>query len=137
MDRDVESEFVILVVEDDRVLRMALTHIFKNEGFEVLEASSGRQGLEVATATPRLDLILTDVVMPDGDGRTMVRQLEALRPDVQVLFVTGLARLVEPGEVTLDGHPLLYKPFDINALLDTVWGVLGAKDSCAQRENAS
>jgi len=82
----------ILIVEDEEALKMSLRRKFTGEGFEIVEASDGEEGLKVAEAE-KPDLILLDIVMPVMDGMTMLKKLRQKKfgQDMPVVLLTNLA----------------------------------------------
>lgn len=97
---------MILVVDDDAHVRKTVERVLRRAGFAVLVASSGEGGLE-ALRQEKVDLLLTDIVLPGIDGVELGRQAQALRPDLRVRFMTGYAR----GRVGSLATPHLSKPF--------------------------
>jgi CheY-like chemotaxis protein len=125
----------VLVVDDERAIRMLCRVNLAASGMEVLEASDGRQALEVARKT-RPDLVLLDVMMPEVDGWTVARELAADEKtrDIPIVFLTARAdpsdrRLGEQ----LGGVGYLVKPFDPVAIGDLVEDVL-ARIARGERE---
>ena len=108
----------VLLVEDDSAVRSFAKRVLARLGYTVLEASSGAAALRLAEATgARLDLLVTDVRMPQMQGPDLARQLRAIRPGLAVLLMSGFPgdeQTNTPG--TLAGFPLLRKPFDAEAL---------------------
>ena len=103
----------VLVVEDEDRVRRVVVHMLETLGYHVLDASGGPQALEAARAHPgRLDLVLTDVVMPGMDGRETVEQLRRLRRDFRALYMSGYAD-ADLGDPHLD---VLRKPFTAQML---------------------
>jgi len=102
--------------------RRIASRILSEEGFRVLEADGMGEALEVlAQARGRLDLVMLDVVMGDGDGVKLARQIQEEWPDQRVLFMSGFAAevLARYGLKELD-VPFLAKPFTRNELLAKV-----------------
>jgi two-component system cell cycle sensor histidine kinase/response regulator CckA len=123
-----EGEETVLVVEDQEEVRRLTTLVLRSYGYEVLEASSGEDALEVASARPeRIDLLITDVVMPGMTGRELATKLAEVRPGMQVLFVSGYTANVIVHRGVLDpGVNYLSKPFTPQILAEKVREVLGA-----------
>jgi signal transduction histidine kinase/CheY-like chemotaxis protein len=109
----------ILLVEDDPALRKMAAEVLRDAGYEVLTAPSGLDGLQVAAEHQgRLDVLLTDVVMPGMTGREIAEQIVARHPRIQVLYMSGYT------DDAIDNHGLhgqalrvLQKPFTHDALL--------------------
>ena len=102
----------VLLVEDDESLRMLAREILTVQGYAVIEAASPRDALRIHQAHEgRIDLLLTDVVMPEMNGRQLADHLKAARPEMAVLFMsgyTGEALGARRGRVR---RALLQKPF--------------------------
>jgi CheY-like chemotaxis protein len=106
----------VLVVDDEPLVRGLVRAVLEGDGYSVLEAGGAREALELARAHPeRIDLVLTDVIMPHMLGTELAPLLRASRPDVPVLFMSASrAALAAPPE------PLLDKPFTRDALARAV-----------------
>ena len=118
----------ILVVEDEpAVLKLAVTILQKN-GYNVLEATDPGQAVRIAREHgARIDLLLTDVIMPEMNGKELYSQIVNLRPQIKVIFMSGYTDNVIAHHGVLDeGLHFLQKPFSIGALARTVVGVLDA-----------
>jgi CheY-like chemotaxis protein len=101
----------VLVVEDQPAVRAVTVRILREHGYEVLEASSGAQALAIA-ADHRIELLLTDVVMPVMSGPEVAAQLRAGDRDLPVLYMSGYAEGVRGPRRTVDeGVALIEKPF--------------------------
>jgi two-component system cell cycle sensor histidine kinase/response regulator CckA len=105
---------VVLVVEDDEMVRAVLVRALTETGFQVLPAADGAEALDIAGhPSQHLDAVITDLAMPELSGREMAERLETLRPGVPVLFVSGHADDEVARRGLLDpGRPFLQKPFD-------------------------
>ncbi len=117
----------ILLVEDEAALRSLAKKILSQKGYRVLEASDGAIALRVAAGhVGEIDLILTDVAMPNLGGRGMVEELKELSPEMRILFISGYPKEeVFPDEETANLTPYLQKPFTSEALLSEVRAALG------------
>jgi two-component system, cell cycle sensor histidine kinase and response regulator CckA len=112
----------ILVVEDEAGIRGLIRRILGRQNYEVIEASNGRQALEIARQHPgKIDMLLTDVVMPEMGGFDLANLLLKERPDLRVLFISGYTGLAgfDPSQLPA-GSGFLQKPFTLNALLAKV-----------------
>ena len=82
----------VLVVDDEPTVRMLVTELLVELGYTALEAGTGAEALEVLRAAPRIDLLVTDVGLPEGmNGRQVADAARVDRPDLPVLFITGFA----------------------------------------------
>lgn len=115
----------ILLVEDEDQVRILLHRVLERRGYTVLVASNGREALELgAPRIHELDLVITDLIMPEKGGAELMRELHALRPDLRCLFMTGYAQ-EDLGEQELNGAALIEKPFTPAQLLDRVAAIFG------------
>ncbi len=109
--------FTILVVDDDPFMAKTLTDILDLKGFEVLAAHSGAEALEILR-NQRVDVLLTDVRMPDMDGVTLYRQTRKTHPHLITVLMTAYAAddIIQQGMA--EGiKTVLNKPLDIDFLL--------------------
>jgi PAS domain S-box-containing protein len=119
----------ILLVEDEAALRSVARRMLERQGYTVLEAGSGREADRVAAGAERLgtrvDLLLTDVVMPDESGRALAECLAARRPGLRVLFMSGYTddEILRRG-LMKPGAEFLEKPFTVERLAEAVRRVL-------------
>jgi two-component system, cell cycle sensor histidine kinase and response regulator CckA len=123
--RGVGSENV-LIVEDDEAIRRVGVRVLRNEGYSVLQAASAEEALEIdAQALARVDLMITDVVLPGLNGRQLADSLRSTYPNMRVLFVSGYTEdaIVHHG-VLDEGVAFLPKPFSPRALLGRVRAML-------------
>ena len=119
----------VLLVEDDESLRMLAREILTVQGYAVIEAASPRDALRIHQAHQgRIDLLLTDVVMPEMNGRQLADRLKAARPTMAVLFMSGYTgeALRAGGGVAEFTGQLLQKPFTPDGLTRRVREVLDA-----------
>jgi CheY-like chemotaxis protein len=119
----------VLLVEDDESLRTLAREILTVQGYTVLEAAAPSAALRIHQSHQgRIDLLLTDVVMPEMNGRQLADRLKVARPDMAVLFMSGYTgeALGERGEVAEFSGQLLQKPFTPDRLNRRVREVLGA-----------
>jgi two-component system, cell cycle sensor histidine kinase and response regulator CckA len=116
--RDLTGSGTIVLVEDDDAVRMFGARALRNKGYQVVEAKSGEVALDVIRgATGPIELLITDVVMPQMDGPSLVREVRALDPTIKVIFMSGYAE--EAFRQRLDREPdinFLAKPFTLKEL---------------------
>ncbi|MCP4198457.1 MAG: response regulator, partial [Proteobacteria bacterium] len=119
----------ILVVEDERAVRKLAATVLQKNGYNVLEAADPGQAVRIAGEHgARIDLLLTDVIMPDMNGRELHSKIVHLRPQIKVIFMSGYTDDVIAHHGVLDeGLHFLQKPFSIRALATTVGSVLDAQ----------
>jgi len=116
----------ILLVEDQAPIRMLAEDVLSDAGHRVLTAANGRIALQVADSFPEpIDILVTDVVMPEMSGPELAAQLTRARPDLVVLYISGFTdhALFQRGVIE-QGTAFLQKPFRPEALLqkvDTLW----------------
>ena len=117
----------ILLVEDEESVRQLVRDTLAAKGYKVLEAENGEAGVAAAAHHKgKLDLIITDVVMPGMGGREMVKQLMETRPGTRVLYLSGYTEdaIISDGSIE-KGTAFLQKPFTLQSLSRKVREVLG------------
>jgi PAS domain S-box-containing protein len=119
----------ILVVEDDEDVRAFTADVLGEFGYRVAVASDGVSALATLEKLPSIDLLFTDVGLPNGmNGRQLAEEAQQRRPGLKVLFTTGYARNAIVHQGRLDpGVELIVKPFTHSSLADKVRRVLDAK----------
>jgi CheY-like chemotaxis protein len=118
----------VLLVEDADALRKLARSFLVDHGFEVITASNGEEAVEVArNHSGRIDLLLTDVVMPGMNGRLLADRLLSKRPGLKVVFISGYTDSFIAGHGVLEpGTHLLHQPFTEDALIRKIREVLDA-----------
>ena len=113
----------ILLVEDEEALRNIVIDLLTQLGYHVLGAASGKEALALAKEHPgKIDVLVTDVLLPELPGPELAVALRAAHPSIKVIFVSGDAI----GESSLpSGATLLMKPFTVKMLSAKVREVLG------------
>ena len=125
----------LLIVDDELGMRQFLTHLFQREGHEVTVAERGREAMTVLRKEP-VDLIISDVRMPDMSGIELLRSARELRPDVEVIMMTAFASVETAREAFLLGaYDFVQKPFDNDLLKEVVARAL-AKISLVKEKDA-
>ncbi|MFC7556357.1 ATP-binding protein [Pseudoroseomonas wenyumeiae] len=113
-----EQGETVLVVDDEPSVRMLISEVLEDLGYEAIEAPDGPAALKVLQSTRRIDLLVTDVGLPGGmNGRQVADAARVARPDMKVLFITGYAENAVLSHGHLDpGMHVLTKPFALEAL---------------------
>jgi two-component system, cell cycle sensor histidine kinase and response regulator CckA len=123
---DLTGQGTILLVEDEDPVRAVNSRALAARGYTVLEAASGVEALEIMAQQEKpVDLVVSDVVMPEMDGPTLLRELRGQYPHLKVIFVSGYAedafrRNLPEGEE----FNFLPKPFSLKQLVETVKEVM-------------
>ena len=118
----------MLVVDDEPAVRLVTKRILQRNGYTVLEASGGHEALRVLREHPGpIQLLLTDVIMPEMNGREVAERVRARRPGIKVLFMSAYSpeAIAHDGLVD-EGAAFLRKPFEIGRLLQAVRRTLDA-----------
>ncbi|MCB1512590.1 MAG: response regulator, partial [Hyphomicrobiaceae bacterium] len=120
--RDLTGEGTILLVEDEDAVRAFGARALASRGYTVLEAATGAEALEVmASQGDSVDLIVSDVIMPEMDGPTLINELRKKRPDLRVIFVSGYAEEEFARNLAENEQfDFLPKPFTLKQLAETV-----------------
>jgi CheY-like chemotaxis protein len=120
----------VLVVEDDEAVRMLIFEVLSRRGYKTLMAATPGEALRIyqAHAKEGIDLLLTDVVMPEMSGRELANQIAQLNPGVRVLFMSGYtdAAIVHHG-VLDEGTAFIHKPFTPDSLSRKLRDVMGTR----------
>ena len=118
------SEIVLVAEDDERVIQLTVDTL-RELGYTVLHADSGAAALAQLDASPHIDLLFTDIVMPGMDGRKLAEEALRRLPDLKVLFTTGYAPNSVVHNGTLDyGEDLIGKPYSIDQLANKIRDVL-------------
>jgi CheY-like chemotaxis protein len=121
----------VLLVEDEESVRELVRVTLVSRGYKVIEAENGECGLRVAEAfKEKIDILITDVVMPGIGGRELAKKLVSLRPGISVLYLSGYTEdaVVAPGALG-PGTAFLQKPFTLQNLAKKVREVLRARSA--------
>ena len=117
----------VLLVEDEESVRQLVRDTLVSKGYCVLEAENGQAGMAAAAKHPgKIDLVITDVVMPGMSGRELAQRITETRPDTKVLYLSGYTEDAIVNEGTIEsGKAFLQKPFTLQNLSKKVREVLG------------
>ena len=128
VEAEVPKKRTIFVVEDEPTLRALVRRVLERAGFQVIEAGTGLAALELwKTNKTHIDLLLTDMVMPDGiSGRQLAEKLKVGNPGLKVIYTTGYSQDLLGADVELqEGVNFLQKPYPPQKLVQTVRNGLG------------
>ena len=120
---------IILIAEDDAMVREMAHDTLKKYGYTVLKASSGKEALQICREYKGdIHLLLTDVVMPGMSGKVLADEIKPLHPDIKVLFMSGYTdnAIVHRGMLD-EGIRFIQKPFSPHDLVCKVRQILDAK----------
>jgi len=117
-----DAQDVVLIVEDEPVIRQVLNDYLRGEGYHVLEAENGVEAFGILATKPHLDLMITDYRLPGGiSGVDIAEPAVKLRPELKVIFISGY-----PKEIRDNTHPIaqrapvLAKPFELEDLRNAI-----------------
>ncbi|MEW6298076.1 MAG: response regulator [Thermodesulfobacteriota bacterium] len=117
----------ILVIDDEPQVRAMLRQMLEREGYEVVEAEEGEEGLRRYQEQP-VDLVITDILMPQKEGIETIRTLRRTNPGVKIIAISGGGRMSKldllPIAQTFGAVRTLAKPFERKELLEAVRAVL-------------
>jgi len=114
----------VLLVEDEDMVRAVAERALTRQGYSVVTAADGDEGLEAVRQNPDFDLVVSDVVMPSMDGPAMAREIRQLIPTMPVLFMSGYAEEQLRREIDMEGMHFIAKPFSVAQIADKVGDVL-------------
>jgi len=125
------KEARILIIDDEKSIRTMLRDVLESEGHTVIEAPNGTVAMQhwrAQSAAQPIDLIITDILMPDKDGIEVIREIRRLAPDMKIIAISGGSpqvnmRLLEIAN-RLGAYRTIDKPFGLNVLLDAVRAAL-------------
>jgi len=116
----------ILVVDDEEMVRVSTARMLERRGFHAITAATPGEALDILRGDTPIDLLISDVVMPETYGTDLIRQARALRPGLPALLISGFADLQNARHDPIpEGVPFLPKPFDLVDLLAQVRALLG------------
>ncbi|HEX6375423.1 MAG TPA: response regulator [Allosphingosinicella sp.] len=117
----------ILLVEDEATVRAVAERALTRHGYTVLLAENGEAAIEILEREQRVDLMISDVVMPTMDGPTTARAARRLQPDLPILFISGYAEEQLRQSIDLDRVAFLAKPFSVQKLAEATRDSLAMK----------
>jgi len=122
---DPPAVVTVLLVEDEDSVRTVTRRILERDGFQVLEARSGLDGVAVAANTAQpIDLLITDMLLPDIGGGEVARRIALVQPQIRVLYLSGYTdETLEDHGVSPDRAHFIQKPFTGEVLRDRIRGL--------------
>ncbi|HEY0112923.1 MAG TPA: response regulator [Allosphingosinicella sp.] len=117
----------ILLVEDEATVRAVAERALTRHGYTVLTAENGEAAIEILEREKRVDLMISDVVMPTMDGPTTAREARKIQPDLNILFISGYAEEQLRQSIDLERVAFLAKPFSVQALAEATRDALASK----------
>jgi two-component system, cell cycle sensor histidine kinase and response regulator CckA len=118
-----------MLVEDEDPVRIFGARALRNKGYKVLEAKSGESALEmIRGAGEKIDLLISDVVMPRMDGPALIREVREIHPDMKVIFISGYTEDAFRQRLDSDSEiHFLPKPFSLKQLASKVKEVISGE----------
>ncbi|HYD37239.1 MAG TPA: response regulator [Allosphingosinicella sp.] len=117
----------ILLVEDEATVRAVAERALTRHGYTVLLAENGEAAIEILEREKKVDLMISDVVMPTMDGPTTAREARLRQPDLPILFISGYAEEQLRASIDLDRVAFLAKPFSVQNLAEAARDALAMK----------
>jgi CheY-like chemotaxis protein len=112
---------IVLVVEDEDRIRGLCQRILESLGYQVLTAANGREALDVYRAIGKVDLVVTDLVMPEMGGKSLIRELRKVNPDLKFVAMTGYVLMEDLQQLKEEGLlEVIHKPLDTDTLAQVV-----------------
>jgi CheY-like chemotaxis protein len=125
---DLKGEETILVVEDDHTVRQVVVETLANYGYHILEATNGSEALEIYSLNShKIDLVISDVVMPQMDGREFRKKILQTNPNCKFIFMSGYTDTTIMNFDELQSVEYLQKPFKLTELLRKVRSMFSKK----------
>lgn len=110
------EDFNLLIVDDEEGLREVLVMNFEMSGYNIFQASGGLEAIEIVKSN-RIDFIISDIRMPDGDGVSLLEKIREIDPNIPIIvMVTGFAEITREEIIKKGALDLLEKPYDIELL---------------------
>jgi CheY-like chemotaxis protein len=124
-----KAAHVILVVEDEVLVRMAIAEYLRDCGHKVFEAGTGDEAVRILSSPAAVEIVFSDVQMPgETDGFALAQWVRRERPGVKVVLTSGVARAVEAAGHMCDDGPLICKPYEPAQVEHHIRRLLAAAD---------
>ena len=131
-DNELWGTGTVLLVEDEPMVRTVAERALTRHGYTVITANNGYEALEVLDKGEEIALLISDVVMPEMDGPTMVREARKSRPDLPILFMSGYAEEQLRKSIDIENVNFLPKPFSVTELAEAARNAAGAKPASSK-----
>ena len=118
---------VILVVEDEAVVRLLIVDVLTDLGYQTLEAADGPTALRILLSSQRIDLLVTDIGLPGLNGRQLADAALERRPTLKILFMTGYAENAASNSFLASGMEIIAKPITMDALAARISEIMRSK----------
>ncbi len=119
----------ILIVEDNDTVRTILSDALRDLGYTIMEASDARPAIALLNSIQKIDLLISDVILPHINGRKLAEIAKTARPDLKILFITGHAgNALVQADLLQPGIEMMTKPFALDALGDKVRLMITSKE---------
>jgi len=114
---------LILIIDDEQDIREMLSQILIRNGYEVMEASNGKEGLKLLDKHP-FDMIITDLIMPEKEGIETIIETKFKFPQLKIIAISGGGRVGPHNYLkiakSLGAHRVFDKPFDLREIMDAI-----------------
>ncbi len=114
----------ILVIDDTAEVREMISKMLSGEGYDVLEAANGKEGMQIISSEPEIDLVITDLIMPEKEGIETIREIKQDYSHIRILAISGGGKIDSQNYLAIAkgmGADLtLSKPFIKQDLIDAV-----------------
>ncbi|GAX59509.1 cheY-like receiver [Candidatus Scalindua japonica] len=121
----------ILVIDDDKAILKLITTMLNQEGYDLITASNGKEGLQLLSQESGIDLVICDMIMPEKEGVETIHEIKQDYPNIKVLATSGGGYISGSKYLTmaqqLGADTVLKKPFVYQQLVDAVQELLGTK----------
>jgi len=122
-----KTKATILVVEDEEAILEMIIEFLKAKNFSVSGSTNPQEALQIAQQLNRLDLLISDIVMPELNGRELYQRLKKIFPELKALFMSGYSEAIVSEEGILEKNlKFISKPFDINLLIQKIFETLNS-----------
>lgn len=104
---------LVLIVDDEQDLTELISFQLKNLNLKTLESHSGHDAWEIFQRSPGIDLVISDVRMPDGDGVELLKKIKIHSPDTKILLMSGFMDVTEKEAIALGAEGLMRRPMTL------------------------